>query len=166
MRCGHFQALRRQRAFLLHLPPSTTLGMLLGVGLGLLLKFLGLLPQKLGDVGLKGVIRFGILQHAREQLGTVLDVQRGSPPLADEIGTYVARVGLDVGMVHRRDELDGGRLERIRRGEDEGQLEGPPGVRGGGRAGQSGRPLMNVLVDQLERDVFERGFLEVHKLLT
>ena len=82
-----------------------------------------------------------------------------------EVGADVAGVGLDVGVVHESDEFDLRRLERVRGGEDEGEGEGTSGVGGGGRSRECGRPLVNVVVDQLEGDVLQRGLLEGHELL-
>ena len=117
-------------SFTLLLLLPVRLGMLLRVGLGLLLKLLGLLPQQLGNVGLEGMVRLGILHHGRQQLGAVANVQRRTPSVGDEVGADVAGVGLDVGMVNGSDELDLRRLERVRGWEDEGEGEGSPGVGG------------------------------------
>ena len=96
-----------------------------------------------GDVGHQGVVRVGVREQRRDGEQHLADGEGGRPLVLEDVQAD-ASVGVDVGVVDLRDELELGGLEGVVRGEVDVQEEDAARVGGVVGAHDRGLPVEGV----------------------
>lgn len=78
-------------------------------------------PHQRGEVDVERAVRLRAAEEHSHGAHGLEDAVRGRPRVLEEVEADLTRVGGDVGVQYRRDELDLGRMEWVRRRDGDGQ---------------------------------------------
>lgn len=96
------------------------------------------------DLGHQRVIRVGVCEHGADREQDFRDCESGAPLVPQDVQTNTA-IGVDVGVINARGEVDLGRLEWVVRGEVDGEEKDTSGVWRVGRTHDSCLPVEQII---------------------